>query len=210
MQSLEFARGSCSSVPEMETLSSRKTPVRRSVRYAIYALVAFCAAVVGVGIWYIKSGAFLFAGPAEVTQTSMPVAAAEAQQYLPFELPASARNVQYSLWSAWMGFDDRVRFEAPVDDCIATAKRIVERHNAENANQPDWRVPGIRKIDGESLKDLVDRAGIAWDPEPPANPTLWFHPETIKKALVAGDMGSHTPLIFIDAEHGVFYYRMTD
>ena len=195
----------------METLYSRSTPVRRSVRYAIYGVVAVGVAAAGFGLWWLQRNMLSFDGPATVRQTSKPLTAAETQHDVPFALPDSARNVQYWIWNGgWMAFDDRVRFEAPVDDCVATAKRIVDKYNAAQIDHPDWKVPGIREMDPKSLDDLIARAGASLDLDPPANPTPWFCLESIKTGLVAGDIGSHTPLILIDTEHGVFYYRMTD
>ena len=38
----------------------------------------------------------------------------------------------------------------------------------------------------------------------------WFDPDTIHSGLVAGQLGSHTPVVLIDTERGVLYYFYSD
>jgi hypothetical protein len=97
----------------------------------------------------------------------------------------------------------RVRFDAPVADCIATAKAILGNYNAAN---PGDKIPGLTEFDNTHSSELADPNDIASG----ELVTPWFHPEQIKKGQIGGELGSFTPQVWIDTDKGVFYYRYED
>jgi hypothetical protein len=121
-------------------------------------------------------------------------------------LPDTARNIQYALFREGLQAEfDLVRFEAPVEDCCATANKIVAEQNAE-AWDEHCRVPGLRPM--ASADQDPDQPRV--DTPPAGLPAPWFDPQSIRNGLVAGRTSSHTPAIWIDVERGIFYYQYHD
>jgi hypothetical protein len=142
-----------------------------------------------------------------IYQSDQPETVEQARQRLArvLPLPDSAKKVQYALYYEWIAVTELVRFEAPVEDCCAIAKQIVDQHNAKQP-RGSWQMPGLRPI----VPDGQDRDRPTRVSDMPELSAPWFAPDTIRKGLVAGANGSHTPAMWIDSERGVFYYQYTD
>ncbi len=157
-------------------------------------------------IWFcMPRGPFLITKP-DIIQSVQPETVQQARQKISasiMRLPESANNVQYAFYHEWIAALELVRFDASVQDCRAVAEEIVAKHNAEN---PDRRIPGLRPIDptGHDPQQPTFPIGT----EPLSAP--WFNPEMIRTGLVAGEIGSHTPVVWIDTERGVLFYYYSD
>ncbi len=129
---------------------------------------------------------------------SRPLSFERAQRRCPIRLPSTAQNVQYKHFSFLLYFAESVRFEAPVADCLAHIRTVIEDHNARYTS-------GLRQTP------------IKWTPitTPPSKVQLgldvpWFDIHNIQSGIQAGARGTIQPAIWVDAERGVFYYMMTD
>ena len=135
---------------------------------------------------------------ARKSQTNGPVSLEKAKA-CPIPLPPTARNVQHATWTHFHLFEEYVRFEAPVDDCKAHVQVVFD----------EWRKtfsdPGHREPD--PLTEMRSR------PLPVKSAQLdlcWFDVHNIRNGLVGGGGGSGRPMIWIDLDQGIFYYRLTD
>jgi hypothetical protein len=194
-------------------------------KYLIPALGIFFLAAAGAcsivwlsGWW--GSGATIIGSvrrTSNTLETIAPITVAVAQQYIndfppAGDLPESASNVEFAFYGEWVALTELIRFEAPVEDCIATAQRWIEAYNKDNPNRT---VQGIR-----SLPDVVGVTKLGDGPEIPVYgwpdigtgplQATWFKPQEIRQGVVAGNIGSHQPTIWVDTDNGVFYYRYTD
>jgi hypothetical protein len=164
--------------------------------------IAFIAALIYISL----SGGFVLKSTPRIIQSVQPESVEQARQNISasiMRLPDSAKNVQYAFYAEWIAVLQLVRFEAPVQDCRAVAEEIVAKHNAEHADRP---IPGLRRIDPTGRDSHLPTFPIST--EPLSAP--WFNPETIQSGLVAGQFGSHTPLVWIDTKRGVLYYYYSD
>jgi hypothetical protein len=124
-----------------------------------------------------------------IEETRGPVTREKALKHCIISLPESARDVQYAWVVGGMQYTQQyVRFEAPVDDCYAQAKRILR------TNQPTFSKTS-RPLGPPSCEQLH---------------TKWFDVDKIAEGVVAGDGSDHGPQIWIDTQRGVFYYYLTD
>lgn len=128
--------------------------------------------------------------------TVSPISVAEARQQLQFPFPDTASNVQFSSYREFLAAEDFVRFQAPVDDCIATAEEIVGAHNR---SRPSDQVAGVRVLTADHPSEFQSEGTPAW-----------FTPHTIEEGFIAGEEGSHMPLIWIDTARGYFFYQYGD
>jgi hypothetical protein len=146
--------------------------------------------VLALGLYLASWWSVQRAMRADVRESSRPLTLAEARTETSFDLPDSAKNIQYGCYSEFIAFIELVRFEAPVEDCKAHALKLVRKHSLKP----------LRKV---SLAE-----GVLSDIQPLKAP--WFRPQEIRAPLMAGEPGSHQRMIWIDEENGVFYYQMTD
>ena len=130
-------------------------------------------------------------------QTTAPLAVRQARQYLNIALPDTATNVQFARYRNWLAVLDFIRFEAPSEDCLATAKTILAQHNANN---PDMPVAG--------LSASLNPDWVVDDTSPLTVP--WFDPDTIPKGQSGGNFDSQEPVVWVDTVRGIFYYQLTD
>lgn len=91
----------------------------------------------------------------------------------------------------------RLRFEAPVDDCMKHAQAIRD----ENATQMKWK---------PEMLQLREYAGDAGDQEFYLGPIPWFDISRIRHGLTGGGKTSYDPEFWIDQERGIFYCRIID
>lgn len=134
-----------------------------------------------------------------VTASEEPMTLDEARQQLRFELPEGANNIMYSQYAYWIAYEFTLKFEAPPEVCKKHALLLIENYNRDNPDRP-LRVE-LRELD-EPPNPIPS--------SPPTNVT-WFDVHKIKNGFFAGSStGSHKPRIWVDADRGVLYYRMTD
>jgi len=131
-------------------------------------------------------------------QTHGPVPLEKAGSGCPIPLPASARNIQYRSFIFFQAYEDSVRSEAPVADCLAHADRVF-KYWRERYRSDLYQEPGpLQPID-----------------QPPQHPHLsaeipWFDVENIRNGMNAGCRHPMQPTVWIDLDRGVFYYLLTD
>ena len=125
----------------------------------------------------------------------------------PIPLPAGATNIQYAdFYAGAGGFSRYVRFEAPLAVCQEHAIKLLAEHNARQtqATQKVSLDPkAFDRLYGESLAASA-RSGEF------ASQAPWFDCDRIQDGAIWGDNRSHTPLVIIDKERSVFYYRISD
>ncbi|MDY7011409.1 MAG: hypothetical protein SVV80_11765 [Planctomycetota bacterium] len=130
--------------------------------------------------------------------TSGPVPLAEANG-CPIPLPGSARNIQFYKWRQWNLFVEYVRFEASPQECLGHMQKVLEHWRSvfSAPDYPDHEPPkDIEETPTEALGEQFD--------------VTWFDVQNIRKGKIAGGGGSGVPMIWVDTERGVFYYRLTD
>jgi len=159
---------------------------------ALFGLV--CVVLFGLA-WAVFSRLASNGGPT-IVQSTGAITVAQANAQFPPGVPNSAKNIRYAAYNEWMAVLEVVRFEAPADDCIAHAERIIADFNAQN---PDRTIPGLRPMN--AVPEVDRSTPLSLD---------WFSPESIKHGLVGGESNSHTPVIWIDTDKGVFYYQYSD
>lgn len=131
-------------------------------------------------------------GGASLKQSQGPISLAEARGLWAFDFPDSAHDIQFYAFSEWIAHETLVRFEAPVEDCIATARRVLKAHH-----------------EGDELAEIEPGT----DAHVYANgrhKAPWFDPESIRSGRKPAGPGYHRPMVWVDTERGVFYYLNTD
>jgi hypothetical protein len=138
-------------------------------------------------LWVLK-------GPDVLVRYDKPLTYEEAvsKKDLRFPIPKSARNICYAVYLDWQAFDERMKFEAPVEDCIKHIDTIISQHGGN---------PSYSKVEVTHV-DLVG-AGFL-------ESAAWFDPESIKRGLFVGEDRSHKPRIWIDLDRGIFYFAEHD
>ena len=171
-------------------------------------IIVGCSVAVGVlllaaaGVLYIvhQAAESLFnAAPEDFAHTiDEPIALDTARQELDIDLPDGATNLLYAQYAQWIAYEFMLKFEAPSEVCKSHALVLLQRHNT---NMPERLVP-------VALHPL-DAPPEPVPPEPPLNVT-WFDIHNITNGFVGGGFGSHQPMIWVDADRGMLYYRYTD
>jgi hypothetical protein len=135
--------------------------------------------------------------------TPSPVSLELAEKNCPISLPRSARNIQYGVWSLWQASMTYVRFEAPVDDCLKHAEKVLNEHVLS------YNLTGVSIVTNTDFQK----------PQNPGTPTKdfdvsWFDVEAISGGiqfeLKSDPNGVSSPIIYVDKNRGVFYYRYYD
>jgi len=148
--------------------------------------------------------------PNTTWRTEKPLTYAEAISFghCPIALPKNATNIQYvDFYAGYGGFRTLVRFEAPVSTCREHAKKVLmTRNSIVTATNMKVRI-GALALD-KSIADSV--ASSARDGGEKVSRAPWFDADAIKNGEIWGEWGSHMPLILIDTNRGVFYYRLSD
>lgn len=154
----------------------------------IVATVAFVVLLVVLGCPLVP----------RTTETSGPVALAEARRGCPIPLPDSARNVRYACYSLWQGYEVYVRFEAPPGDCLAHVNPVFATWQGQHgfANGPSQLprplISAPERVRSSSLN------------------VTWFDVQDIRNGVAAGEGGPMSPRIWGDVDRGVFYFAVTD
>jgi hypothetical protein len=126
-----------------------------------------------------------------VTEPAGPVSLAEAQSLTDIKLPASAVHVRIAGYSQWVQYEHFMRFEAPVADCLSVAAAVVPGQELEPVDDAD------RLADqGPTRKDVFRNFN-------------WFDLSKSRNLVCAG-FGPNTPMVWVDLDRGVFYYRKSD
>jgi hypothetical protein len=156
--------------------------------------------IIGVGLARLCENPFTRIQPTwHVTAEPLPLEKARRETTVP--LPDSAENIHHAIYTEWLVFVEMLRFEAPLKDCRGTAAKIIESYNASH---PHDHVSGLRPLDAPDATPPVPIDRVY------PSPVTWFAPSSIRKGLVAGNVGSYKPMIWIDSENSIFYYQMSD
>lgn len=133
---------------------------------------------------------------------------AVANGKVPMPLPKEATHIQYVDFYEY-GFMHCVRFEAPVKICQAHAAEVMKAFNQRmQTSHNELRVA----VQAQSLNraELTESARLVREEIAEAARASWFDPDKIVHGEMWGRRGSHTPVVMIDTEKGVFYYLQTD
>ena len=117
-------------------------------------------------------------------QTDAPVSLAEAND-CPIPLPSSARNIQYRAHRQWIELDERVRFEAPIADCIAHAGAVIKACQAKFGSEYPVEQKALTKM--QSPEGFMDSYRSSSPP--------WFDVWNIVNGLEAGGGGTFRPKV---------------
>jgi hypothetical protein len=138
-------------------------------------------------------------GEATVIESHGRLDLSEARQQFEFDYPESAHDIQFACYYEWIAIEEFVRFAAPVDDCVAFAEATIAQHNEAHPDRP--------------ARELCPIAEAGDFPEPARSTALsiaWFNPKAIRQGFAGGNIGSHTPQLWVDTERGIVYYKYTD
>lgn len=117
----------------------------------------------------------------------------------PIDLPPSAHNLYVSEQGAWLAHHCEVRFDATVEDCIATADRVKVRF----ADEFDRELQEPFRIDRE--RGVVPPSDLVV-----SRRKWWLTTNSIRNGLYYPGGGSSEPEVWVDTDRGVFYFRVTD
>ena len=138
-------------------------------------------------------------GSAEIIQSRKPLSVAEARRLSLLPYPDSSSNIRFAHFRQWIGHETFVRFEAPAEDCVAFAEKVLLRRQARHT-------PNQRPVASRSSTDLLTiRSHSSSDLN-----TDWFDVQSIRQGMEGGHGPSHSPKLWIDMERGVCYYMQTD
>lgn len=186
---------------------SKHQPSDRKRIWLRVAVVAFAGLIVCGAIFYLVLMSHLgeLSKPT-IIEYDEPMTLAEARRHSTLPFPESATNIRYACYSEFIAYIEVLRFEAPADDCKAFAEKAIAKHNTEN---PDRRTQTLRPMPASNRILAADQlAAPNKTLEPLKAP--WFTPYTIRSGMIAGESGSHQPMIWIDLEKGTLYYLLTD
>lgn len=140
-----------------------------------------------------------FFGKAEhfVTKVDLPLSLEQAREELKFPLPDQASDIYYAHYHQWIAYDFMVKFHAPLDVCKSHARYIIQEYNNKN---PDRHISGLTFF--EDLSFPVVSSG--------SMNVAWFDLHEMKRGFVTGEGGPMQPMIWIDADRNIFYYRVMD
>jgi len=169
----------------------------------ILLVIVFCVLL----FWgYSEFRSFLshdeFFGAAEnfVTKVDSPLTLENARKDLKFLLPDEASDIYYAHYAQWIAYDFKVKFKAPLEVCKSHALHVIQRYN-ENEGNPDRKI--VLEFTVISEPPRPEGSG------PPIN-IMWFDVHNIKNGFKIGIKGAQQPMIWIDADRNLFYYRLTD
>ena len=148
---------------------------------------------------YVAGGAFKAVYLTEHKLLRRNVPLAQAQKEFQFPLPPNAKNISYGLWSCGIGHEEYVRFEAPPETCLAHVAVVLEAYSPKEkvASQPSLPATSkITAIPGPWTSQEIDIS--------------WFDVQNIRNGVTAGSFGSQLPMVWVDTDRGVFYFRLTD
>lgn len=132
------------------------------------------------------------------TQTSQPVSLDQTKD-CPIPLPPTARNIQFYRWNMLNLFCEFMKFEAPVKDCIGHIESV-QAAWGKVFDDPSYKFEPVHSLEVPPMpQSLAQDRGI-----------MWFDPQNIRKGITAGGGDSGVPMIWVDTEHGIFYYMLTD
>jgi hypothetical protein len=175
----------------------------RKLLISILAILIGGAALLAGGysvLIYLSPFSHMEAG---ITITPSPVSLGLAEKNCPISMPQSATNIQYGIWSLWQASMTYVRFEAPVDDCLKHAEKVLNEH-ALSCN-----LTGVSIVTNTDLPKLPN-------PGTPAKnfDVSWFDVEAISGGiqfeLKSDPNRNSSPIIYIDQNRGAFYYKYYD
>ncbi|MEI8195515.1 MAG: hypothetical protein WCI73_06375 [Phycisphaerae bacterium] len=123
-------------------------------------------------------------------ESGRPLTYAEARRHSPISLPPSARNIWIAKHRQWVGFEEYVRFEAPLAECEAFAESLLQNEKLAPVDLTDQEPR--HPISPKGIHDLS-----------------WFDLAKVKNGL-RNDGNMTLKQIYIDRDRGVFYYVNSD
>ena len=121
----------------------------------------------------------------------------EAKKHIPIHLPETATAIQYASYGEWQIYEGFIKFQAPVNDCIANARFVIEENQK--------RLPQRKSDLDQEFRPIVK----SFSPTSNYLGTLpWFDVDKISKGIAIGADGDSQPHIWIDTEKGIFYYHI--
>lgn len=188
---------------------------RRLIKVGCLTIVAFvaCLAIlVAIGFFVFILDARRDIQPM-IVHSPGPVSVAHARAACPagIPFPDSATNIQYASFSLWQAHADYVKFEAPVEDCVAAAEMILRPRDvpATRPASPGEEGSVLQRLPkNDADTDWVDGRPNGVEDEFIKAP--WFDPANVRVGFEGGGYGSHAKTVWIDAERGILYYRVTD
>ena len=169
----------------------------------VFLLIIACCSLFFWGFSAIRS--FLahdeFFGKTEnfITKVDLPITLEQARKDLKFSLPDEATDIYYAHYKQWISYDFMVKFKAPLEVCKSHALAIIQEYN-ENEKNPDRYISGLTFFADLSFPKVSSQ---------PLNVT-WFDLHKIEKGFITREAGPMQPMIWIDADRNLFYYRMMD
>lgn len=138
-------------------------------------------------------------GPEYKKRYDTPLTYAQAirEKDIHIPLPASSHNINYAMYADWQAYQQFVRFEAPVEDCIRYIDLVLEwddKIHKRKSSYPRLTVTGASPLDGDSMMGSIP----------------WFDVNKIRHGIYTGKASSHTPEIWVDTDRGIFYFYETD
>lgn len=158
----------------------------------------------GIGAYWAFNQAQRLSDPFEimkagVTQTSAPLSlsAVRARGDCPIELPSSATNIQFAVWSLWQASQTFVRFDAPVSDCLEHALTVLQPY----AQRAGLTIASAN-VSGPMPAPLV----VA--PKDLAIP--WFDLPRFSAGVSFEVSGGRAPAVWVDTNRGCFYFEWNE
>jgi hypothetical protein len=132
-------------------------------------------------------------------RTDRPLSLSEAKQRkeTDFPFPPSASNIYYATFGDFQAYEYLLRFDAPPVDCEATIARALAWHAATNQTTVPYQAVSVSTPTALPETVYLERV---W----------WWDGMVVEHGLLVGEDSSHRPTIWIDLDHGRFYYRYTD
>lgn len=127
--------------------------------------------------------------------------------HCPIALPSEARNIQFvDFYAGFGGFSQHVRFEAPVETCREHAKRVLNAYNSKvTAN-----FQRVRTSPAPLIPEHVQSVARSARSGQVVSRAAWFDIDEIQTGEAWGDDSGRGPVVFVDTERGIFYFRCTD
>jgi hypothetical protein len=150
-------------------------------RSKLYSGLAILAAI-GLFAWSLAG--------LHVHEPAGPVSAAEAKDFTRIEIPPEATNIRIAGFHQWIQYEQFLRFEAPAEVCLRTARRV--QPNVKLARCDEFDLKHVDSVRKDVYHDLT-----------------WFDLQQGVEVYGAGG-GPGEPRLWVDTRRGVFYLKKTD
>lgn len=121
------------------------------------------------------------------------VTATQAAAYTGLPLPPEAKNIRMAGYRQWIEEAQYVRFEAPVDVCLAYAAKVVASPDPLPAADDHLRVSAAKPLRPKAFRDFS-----------------WFDLDKATNVVSGGGNTGLFTTVWVDRDRGVFYCRRSD